>query len=704
MSIKVSVIIPIYNVEKYIEECLLSAMKQTLKGIEIICVNDGTKDNAMEIVNRYAEEDDRIHVINKENGGLSSARNAGLQQASGEYVYFLDSDDYIAENMLEVLYEEASGNGLDNIYFDAESFFENEELSVSQKQYRDYYRRPSMFEEIVSGPELFARMENMGLFRPSACLQMPKRTLLEQYHIQFYEGIVHEDNLFSLQTVISAKQVKHIATPFYKRRVREDSIMTDGQEFRRSYGYYICISEFNKFLKQFDFRDEEIIRAIRHRCYVMQSNAAREFKTMTLEEIDNELKAYPMSVQIEYYMLIRRLVELRRVNKEKADESKEKYEEKILKIKQSAVYRTGDMVTRVPKKGYHLVKNIQQKGVKCTAYGIKRKLTNEKPDLNPDYTCVSVIIPMYNAQKYLRECLDRLLRQTLTAIEIICVNDGSTDKTPDILEEYAGKDNRIVIVNQENQGAGAARNNGMTAASGEYYLFLDADDIFNERLCELAYYKAKYDMADIVLFEAFRYNVQTQEKEEMNWVLRENMLPKRLPFSAKNTEGKIYQLTTACPWSKMFRAEFVKKQGLQFQNTKNSNDVFFVRSALAVAKRITVLKKRLITYRFNDGDNMQSRKSEAPIEFFKAFKALKEALIERGIFEKVERSYVNMVLSESLFNLKTAGSDEARHIVYDTLVNEAFPFFELEKYEASYFYNTKEYQQYIDIINGQCNI
>lgn len=700
MNIKVSVIIPIYNVEKYIEECLLSAMHQTLNGIEIICVNDGTKDNAMEIVNRYAGEDSRIHVINKENGGLSSARNTGLQHASGEYVYFLDSDDYIAENMLEVLYQEAVKDDLDNIYFDAESFFENDELETTHKQYRDYYRRPSMFEDVVSGPELFAKMENMHLFRPSACLQMPKRELLDRYHIRFYEGIVHEDNLFSLQVVMAAEKVKHMATPFYKRRVREDSIMTDGQEFKRSYGYYVCISEFNKFLKQFEFQDKELIKAIRHRCYVMQSNAAKEFKTMTLDEIDADLEAYPMEVQIEYSMLIRRLVEARRVHQEKYDMNTERYKNEIQQIKNSVTHRTGEMVTKLPRKGYHLVQNVRQKGLLCTAYGIKRKLTNEKPDLNPERICVSIIIPMYNAEKYLRDCLERLLRQTLKAIEIICVNDGSTDKTLEILQEYKKKDARIKIVSQNNQGAGIARNNGMQAAEGEYYLFLDADDMFHDRLCEQAYYKAKYDMADIVLFEAYRYNVQTQEKEEMNWVLRENLIPARCPFSVKDTDNRIYQLTTACPWSKMFRSDFVKKEGLQFQDTKNANDVFFVRSALALAKRITVLKKRLITYRYNDGTNTQSRKSEAPVEFYKAFKALKEDLVKRGIFESVERSYVNMVLSESLFNLRTAGTLKAEELVKKILLEEGFAFFELSKYPKDYFYQQGEYEEYLKMIQN----
>lgn len=102
-EIKVSIIIPIYNVEKYIEQCIESVVNQTLKDIEIIIVNDGTKDNSMKKIEKYLS-DPRIIVIDKENGGLSSARNVGLEIAKGEYIAFIDSDDFIELTMLEELY------------------------------------------------------------------------------------------------------------------------------------------------------------------------------------------------------------------------------------------------------------------------------------------------------------------------------------------------------------------------------------------------------------------------------------------------------------------------------------------------------------------------------------------------------------------------------------------------------------------------
>lgn len=112
-DIKVSIIIPVYGVEKYISQCLESVINQSYENIEIIVVNDGTKDNSMKIVEEYLL-DERIKIINKENGGLASARNRGIEEATGEYIYFLDSDDWIEVNTIEVLVEES--NNLDIIY------------------------------------------------------------------------------------------------------------------------------------------------------------------------------------------------------------------------------------------------------------------------------------------------------------------------------------------------------------------------------------------------------------------------------------------------------------------------------------------------------------------------------------------------------------------------------------------------------------
>lgn len=130
-DIKVSIIIPVYGVEKYISQCLESVINQSYENIEIIVVNDGTKDNSMKIVEEYLL-DERIKIINKENGGLASARNRGIEEATGEYIYFLDSDDWIEVNTIEVLVEES--NNLDIIYSNFWYFDEKNQKKRKNKE------------------------------------------------------------------------------------------------------------------------------------------------------------------------------------------------------------------------------------------------------------------------------------------------------------------------------------------------------------------------------------------------------------------------------------------------------------------------------------------------------------------------------------------------------------------------------------------
>ncbi|MCM1157267.1 MAG: glycosyltransferase [Bacteroidales bacterium] len=313
-----------------------------------------------------------------------------------------------------------------------------------------------------------------------------------------------------------------------------------------------------------------------------------------------------------------------------------------------------------------------------------------------DVPYVSIIIPIYNAEKYLRPCLDSLLRQTMQGIEIICVDDGSTDQTAGILEEYRKKDLRITVLKQQQQGAAAARNYGMQKASGEYLLFLDADDIFEEALCEKSYIKGKSEQADIVLFGAKRLDMQTEKTEPMEWVLCHALLPERVPFSYKDVEkGKIFQITSGCPWSKLFRREFVLENGLQFQNLKNANDVLFVRTALALAKRITYVDASLVLYRYNQGTSIQSGKHNYPLEFYKAYVGLKQSLEKHNIYKEVEQSYLNLALNDSFINLDSYRGDwELYQRIKDYLLEKGFADYGIPECNPEMFYQTGVYHRY----------
>lgn len=710
-EIKVSVIIPIYNVEEYLEECLVSALNQTLKEIEIICVNDGTPDNSMSIVEKY-QDDERVVVVNKVNGGLSSARNAGMEVAKGEYVYFLDSDDYIVPECLENLYVDAKEKDLDIIFFDAESFYESKKLEREQAFYSNYYIREPKYEEVVSGIEIFEKWVEDNAFRTSACLQLIRRTFLIDNKISFYEGIIHEDNLFSLECIVEAKRVRHVAKQYYKRRVREGSIMTDTKKINSSLGYYKTIEGLVERIKDKEYTDSQK-DAIFKRLYLTQSHCFNAIIDLEKEEIDQIVKNLPMDRASMYKLIVVRMAEerarLNRSNEAKAklktSVAKWKYKNKKLKaenkklkkelnaIKSRFGYKFRQAILYWPKVAFKFLKNYKSKGKTYARWTLKNFLTKR--------VLVSVIIPVYNAKPYLKECLDSLKNQTLKNIEIICVNDGSTDTSLDILRKYEAKDKRFKVIDKPNSGAGDCRNVGMKQAKGQYLLFLDADDIFAQSMCEKACFQIMKDKADICFFGAQRFNMQTYENEPMGWVMREEMFPKKRPFIRENLNDKFFQMTTGCAWAKLFKREFIEQNNIQFMNIHNANDLFFVRTAMALAGKMTYVKNKLVFYRVGMSSNTQATKYKAPLEFYKAYKALKERLVKEGVYEELEQSFINLAFDDCMFNVRTITEPEANNRVKTALLEEGFEYFGFANYPEEYFYNKNSYSEYIDLIEHQ---
>lgn len=243
---KVSVIIPVYNVSKFLGESIGSILQQSLQDIEIICVNDGSTDNSLELLLEYAKNDKRIIVLSQNNKGLSAARNVGVSYARGEYVYFFDSDDKLRQLALEVLFFKASKENLDVLYFDAESFYDNKALESIHSEFKNYYSRNYDYDNVVNGRRLFSEMLRHGDYRTSVCLHFIKRSFYEGEKLYFIPGILHEDNFFAFDCMLKADRVAHVKKQFFLRRVREDSIMTQKKTFAHAYGYYISAWEMLK--------------------------------------------------------------------------------------------------------------------------------------------------------------------------------------------------------------------------------------------------------------------------------------------------------------------------------------------------------------------------------------------------------------------------------------------------------------------------
>ena len=245
---------------------------------------------------------------------------------------------------------------------------------------------------------------------------------------------------------------------------------------------------------------------------------------------------------------------------------------------------------------------------------------------------VSIIIPGYNGEKYLRQCLDSVVNQTLRDIEIICVDDGSTDGSSEILAEYAAKDSRVKVLTREHTNAGAARNAGMAVATGEYLGFVDSDDWCELTLFEKAYNKAKAEDADIVFFAYRQYDDRTGEARPGRAVLDlVAALPQ--PFKAEDLRLRIFDAFNLAPWNRIVRRSLIDLHGLRFQLLPRSNDVCFGCVALAAASRIAYLSEALYNYRTGLTTNLQSWNELSPTSLIEAWEKVADELARIGRLE-----------------------------------------------------------------------
>lgn len=267
---KVSVIIPVYNTGKYLEECLECMVNQTLSDIEIICVNDGSSDDSEEILERYVRKHSNFILINQNNLGQSAARNAALKVATGKYIYCMDSDDIFLTTALEELWNVSEKQELDVLFFSGTTFYESKELQEKRTDFKNQYLRTGKYEKACLGKDLLIELYKHGDFIVSPCLQFIKRELLVSNHIDFYEGIIHEDNLFGFQVLIKAERAFCINDIYFYRRVRDESVMTKKESSANLKGYYTCLINQIRLASEEEFSEEQkesVLRLLRGLLY-----------------------------------------------------------------------------------------------------------------------------------------------------------------------------------------------------------------------------------------------------------------------------------------------------------------------------------------------------------------------------------------------------------------------------------------------------
>lgn len=418
MTELISIIVPIYNVEEYLKDCLDSIQKQTYQNYDCIMINDGSTDSSREIAETYLV-DSRFRLINQDNQGLSAARNTGLRNLKEEssFVAFVDSDDYLNPLFLEKLAEQISED-VDIIEGTIQSFKEG-----------IYYNLLQIHQDklvLTTVEEKLEQLWSQGL-RGSVFPKLYRKSLLNDNF--FPKGFIFEDLAVIPELVTLSKKWVKIQDVLYYYRIRENSITTKSFS-EKNLDIFKIIEKFDLFFVDADLN----VKLWAERLKYAQLN--HQYQTTVLE--DNPY----------------------------ASKYQEKLEKLMLQIKKYE----------------------------------KREVTGE---------LISIIISVSNTGSYLRQCLDSLLNQTYISFEVILLNNGSTDSSASICQEYAEKDSRFKYFEKEQDSISSSYNLGIEASKGTYITFIKSDDWVDSDYLELLYATMIEEKADIVVSTYKTFNVDT---------------------------------------------------------------------------------------------------------------------------------------------------------------------------------------------------
>lgn len=294
---------------------------------------------------------------------------------------------------------------------------------------------------------------------------------------------------------------------------------------------------------------------------------------------------------------------------------------------------------------------------------------------------ISVTLPVYNVEKYLRRCLNSILNQTFKGTyEIICVDDGSTDKSPDILKEYSEKYPHIKVVRQENQGLSVARNTAMKYVTGKYVMFVDSDDFLALDALEKLYKYAQEYRCDVVIFDFIRNIDGTSKVSRQTFPNVSRKYGSRL-FNANTAEPFVYRFIPVATWNKFYRTDLVKD--IEFVKDLNNQDVVHWAEVYSKAKRVSYLPLPFYSYTTKREGAITQIKGKKAFDVFRAFSLTEQVLTRAGLFDKfrsIHYAHFTCNLVHALRKVNSDLRDELVKKIKETPINIDYDLFQKEDF------------------------
>lgn len=553
---KISILVPCCNVEKYVRECLDSIKTQTYTNLEVICIDDGSKDRTGEIIDEFVAADERFRVIHKPNSGYGDSMNKGLEVCTGDFIGIIESDDWIEPDMFEVLLKTAKENDLDL----ARCCWYEGPTGTETENHQDWVDK-----DIVYCP-----MDREKVFyqQPSIWASLYRRDLIEEGRkIRFLPtpGASYQDTSFAFKCYTKSKRFMMIDKPYHHYRINPNSSVS-------STGKVYCIlDEWEEMLRWIcgdstmknHFQNSALLPGICHGGliwnYERLSQSTLKLLFLRRASVFFRLAEKEGVLNLKYY-------------------SKHHERKTIETIMSSPLdYHRGRISERL---------NILSK---YTDFSVKKE--------DSSLPLISVVVPCYNTSKYIYSCLTSILQQSYKNIEVICVDDCSTDDTKVQVHHMMRRDKRISwICTEKNSGLSVSRNKGMIHSHGKYITFVDGDDcLLPGAIARL--YNAMTDDDDMVAGSA----VVSYEGGENQYG--------NIPESDKKyytiTQDKRFNAWTdidsalnihVSGWGKLWRLSMLKENNIVFPEGRLYEDASFYWKSVCIAPRVHVIKEPVYMY------------------------------------------------------------------------------------------------------------
>ena len=599
----------------------------------------------MEFIN-----DNRFIIINKDNSGYGDSMNQGLNFANGEYIGIVESDDFVDIEMFKSLYKYAKIGNIDLV---RSNYFFYWEENKKEFCYFDYLTNSyNKLFNITDFPDIL-------FISPSIWAGIYKKNFLIKNNIKFLStpGASYQDTSFSFKTLYKSKNILFTNDSFYYYRQTNLNSSMNNKSLKKSIFINKEFYEIDKFFK----KDLNLFYQIE-----------KVYNTKKLKTLFWNLKR----------------------NEDIGEYFKYFYKD-VFEILKSQNFLNSKFKNYELRLFNYLINYSEKIGADIFLNSLQYNEMNPK---------ISIIIPIFNSENYIKECLNSLIYQTFKNFEIICVNDGSTDGTLEILKEFKNKDKRIHIINQINRGAEIARNVGMKESKGEYLMFLDSNDIFSNTMLEELYTKIKENNLEIIICNSINFKIFNDEKifnEHKNIIFsKEQIFYFEQTFSSQNIDKYFFEIFIWWPWDKIFKKDFIENLELDFKNLNSTNYLIFIYLTVLSSKKISFLDKIFINHRIGVKLSMENFKENKYDNYYYAIKELKKFIKEKNLYKKFKQDFINYVASFSIWKLESI-SGKSFCYLYQKLRNEWWNEFDVIRYNKKYFYNINVYKKIKYILKTQ---